>query len=89
MAVILRFPRSTGASEPDEEIVEFLEILLAQARSGDLQSVVIATADMKGTPTVSMKMDRGAAAALIGAIRVAEKQLINAIEVTAESDRDG
>lgn len=88
MAVILTFPRPTGASEPDEEIVEFLETLLDQARSGDLQSIVIATADKNGTPTVSMKMDRGAAAALIGAIRVAEKQLINAIEVTENSSME-
>lgn len=88
MAVIINFPSPTGASEPDDEIVEFLVTLLGQARSGELQSVVIATADKDGIPTVSMKMDRGAATALIGALRVAEKQLIDALDVTENSSAD-
>lgn len=85
MAVIINFPRPTGANEPDDGIVAIIEELLERARTGDIQSFVVVTADPEGHPACEMAMDRGHATAMIGALRVAEKQIIDAIDATAIS----
>jgi hypothetical protein len=85
MALILQFPRPSRTTEPEDGIVSMLEELLERARAGDVQSIVLVTAGADGHPECCMAMDRGHAAAIIGALRVAEKQVIDALDVTDNS----
>lgn len=83
MGLVLQFPRPSRATEPDDGIVAMLEGLLESAHAGDVQSVVLVTARADGQPECWMAMDRGHATAIIGALRVAERQIIDALDVIA------
>lgn len=88
MGLVLQFPRPSGANETNEEIVSLLESLLEKARVGDVQSLVFVAAGVDGHPECGMALDRGHATAIIGTMRVAERQLIDALDATENSSAD-
>lgn len=84
MAVILQFPRSDATVEPNDEIVTMLEAALESARSGVVQSLILLTADGNAVPDCSMLLDRAAVPAMLGAMRVAERQVLDSLGILGE-----
>ena len=80
MGLVVDFPRPECNGEADEDLVAMLEDLVARARSGRLQSVVAVTADGDGTPALALRMQKGAATALIGALHVGAAKLAKLVE---------
>jgi hypothetical protein len=81
MALIIEFPKPSGNTEPDAEIVEMLESLLERVRSGEVQSVVVVSAGTDGNPECGMGLDRGQAPAIIGALHVAAAKITKLLDV--------
>jgi hypothetical protein len=84
MGLVLNFPRASGSSQPDVGIVGMIEALLSRARAGDVQSIVFVAAGVDGHPECEMAMDRGHAVNMLGVLRVAESEVLQAIEATTE-----
>lgn len=79
MALILKFPRASHSAQPDGDIVRLLEDLLKRARDGEVQSIVVIAGGPDGHPECAMRLDRGHAVAVIGALCVATRKVDAAI----------
>lgn len=85
MTTVIKFPRDQRHEEPDEEIIEVLAELLEKAKSGELQSLVTLSVG-HGAPELSMKMDKGHAASLIGGLHVASSKIARILDVVLEDE---
>ena len=74
------FAGQRTGTEPVLELVEALEDLLAQAKSGELQSFAF-VGECADTGMMSGMCGGGDIFALIGALRVVEQRLIDQVEV--------
>lgn len=85
MTVVIKFPRVQRAEQYDEDIIEVLAELFDKAKSGEFQSFV-ALSIGNGPPELSMKMDKGHAASLIGGLHVACSKIARMLDAVLEEE---
>ncbi|MBY0558842.1 hypothetical protein [Hyphomicrobium sp.] len=88
MTTVVRFPRAHRPEGPDADIIDTLAELLEKAKSGELQSLVALSVG-NGPPELAMKMVKGHAASLIGALHVASSTIARMLDVALEDEPDG
>jgi hypothetical protein len=91
MALVIKFPGPAPPLGVDQGIIALAERLLAQARQGQVQSLVAVFANADGIPNIMMLLDRRHAAGLSGALQVGAVKIARLLDLTLsdnEADED-